>query len=116
MHGLNNKFLKKYPIFDAYKDNFLQFIKDKELIGNHVKFDLSFLNNELGFELSNKTTDIFEMAKEAYPKQLNTLSILNKRLKIEVKYPAYNSTLFDTLYILEIYKKLKNKQINNERT
>ncbi len=116
VHGLNNKCLKQYPTFAGYKDNFLQFIKDKELIGIHIKFDLSFLNNELGFELSNKTTDIFEMAKEAYPKQLNTLSILNKRLKIEVKYPAYNSTLLDTLYILEIYKKLKNKQINNERS
>ena len=116
VHGLNNKFLKKYLPFDAYKDNFLQFIKDKELIGIHIKFDLSFFNNELGFELPNKTADIIEIAKEAYPKQLNTLSLLNKRLKIKVKYPAYNSTLVDTLYILEIYKKLKNKQTNNERT
>ena len=63
VHGLNNKFLKQYPTFAAYKDNFLHFIEGKEIIGQNIQFDMDFINSELGFELPNKVTDTLEMAK-----------------------------------------------------
>lgn len=107
IHGLSNKFLKKYPTFELYKDEFLHFIEGKEIIGHYVHFDLDFLNNEVGFELPNKITDTLQMAKKIFPEHRNNLCTLIKRLKIKINTP-YNGALLDTLYILEIYKKLKN--------
>ena len=66
VHGLNNKFLKQYPIFAAYKDEFLHFIEGKEIIGHHVHFDMDFINREIGFEPPKKVTDTLEMAKKIF--------------------------------------------------
>ena len=109
VHGLNREFLKNYPAFETYKDSFLSFIERKELISQNIKFDLSFLNNEIGFELPNKITDTLEMAKKAFPEQRNNLSSLCERLNIKIKNSPYNGALLDTLQILEVYKKLKRR-------
>lgn len=109
VHGLNRKFLKNYPTFEDYKDRFLHFIDGKELISQNIKFDLKFINYELGFELPNKITDTLEMAKKAFPGQRNSLFHLRKRLNIKIKKSPYNGALLDALQILEVYKKLKKK-------
>ena len=85
VHGLNNKFLKNYPTFAAYKDEFLRFIEGKEIIGHNVHFDMDFINNELGFELPNKVTDTLEMARKAFPGQKNNLCALSERSKLKSK-------------------------------
>lgn len=108
IHGLDNDFLNDYPTFTAYKDEFLRFIEGKEIIGHNVQFDLEFLNNEIGFKLSNKVTDTLEMARKIFPDKRNNLSALKERLNIEIKNPAYNGALLDALYAYEIYKRLKN--------
>lgn len=107
IHGLDYKFLKNYPTFTAYKDEFLRFIEGKEIIGHHVYFDLEFLNNEIGFELPNKVTDTLELARNIFPGQRNHLCALSERLNIEIEKSPYNGALLDTLYVLEMYKKLK---------
>ena len=107
VHGLNNKFLKKFPTFAAYKDEFLRFIEDKQIIGHHVQFDMNFLNNEVGFELPNKVTDTLEMARKAFPGQKNNLCALSERLKIKIKNSPFNGALLDTLHVCEVYKRLK---------
>lgn len=107
VHGLNRRFLKNYPTFAAYKDCFLHFIEGKEIIGHHVYFDLEFLNNEIGFELPNKVTDTLEIARNIFPGQRNHLCALSERLNIEIEKSPYNGALLDTLYVLEMYKKLK---------
>ncbi len=108
VHGLNNKFLKQYPTFAAYKDNFLHFIEGKKIIGHHINFDMDFINSELGFELPNKITNTLEMAKKAFPGQRNSLFHLRERLNIKIKKSPYNGALLDALQILEVYKKLKD--------
>ena len=107
VHGLNNKFLKQYPTFAAYKDEFLFFFVGKEIIGHHINFDMDFVNNELGFELLNKMTDTLEMAKKVFPEQRNSLFALTERLKIKIKNSPYSGALLDALQMLEIYRKLK---------
>ena len=108
VHGLNNKFLKQYPTFEAYKDEFLHFIEGKEIIGHHINFDMDFINNEVGFELPNKITDTLKMARKTLPEQKHSLRALREHLKIKIKHSPYNGALLDTLYLWEIYKKLKN--------
>lgn len=110
IHGLDYKFLKNFPTFAAYKDEFLRFIEGKEIIGHNVQFDLKFLNSEIGFELPNKVTDTLEMAREVFPAQRNNLTALSERLNVKIKNSAYNGALLDALYALEVYKRLKNGQ------
>lgn len=110
IHGLDYKFLKNYPTFAAYKDEFLRFIEGKEIIGHNVQFDMDFINNELGFELPNKLTDTLEMARKAFPGQKNNLDALSERLKIKIKHSPYSGALLDVLYVCKVYKRLKNGQ------
>lgn len=112
IHGLDYKFLKDYPTFAAYKDELLRFIEGKEIIGHNVKFDMNFLNNEVGFELPNKVTDTLEMARETFPAQRNNLVALRKRLNIKIKHSPYNGALLDALYVYEVYKRLKILLLN----
>lgn len=116
IHGLNNKFLKNYPPFAAYKDEFLRFIEGKEIIGHNVQFDMNFINNEVGFELPNKVTDTLEIARKAFPAQRNNLCALSERLNIKIKHSPYNGALLDVLCVCEVYKRLKNSCSINERT
>lgn len=107
IHGLDSDFLKNYPTFPIYKNEFLHFIMGKEIIGHNVQFDLKFLNNELGFELPNKITDTLEMARKVFPNQRNNLTSLCERLDIKILHSPYNRALLDVLHMLEVYKKLK---------
>lgn len=107
VHGLNRRFLKNYPTFAAYKDEFLHFIEGKEIIGHHINFDMDFVNNEIGFELPNKMTDTLEMAKKVFPEQRNSLFALTERLKIKIKNSPFCGAMLDALRMLEIYRKLK---------
>ena len=107
VHGLNNKFLKQYPTFAAYKDNFLHFIEGKEISGHHVHFDMDFINSEIGFELPNKVTDTLEMAKKIFPDQKNGLLALTERLNIKIQHSPYNGALLEALYAYEVYKRMK---------
>jgi DNA polymerase-3 subunit epsilon len=115
VHGLNNKFLKNYPTFAAYKDEFLRFIEGKEIIGHHVQFDMNFINNEVGFELPNKVTDTLEIARKAFPAQRNNLCALSERLNIKIKHSPYNGALLDALYAHEVYKRLKTLLLNKRK-
>ena len=108
IHGLDYKFLKDYPTFAAYKDEFLRFIEGKEIIGHNVQFDMNFINNEVCFELPNKVTNTLEMARKAFSGQKNNLVALSVRLNIKIKHSPYNGALLDALYAYEVYKRLKN--------
>ena len=47
IHGLTDDFLSDKPLFkDVYQD-FLNFIKDSELLIHNAEFDIGFLNHEL---------------------------------------------------------------------
>lgn len=115
IHGLDYKFLKNFPTFAAYKDEFLRFIEGKEIIGHHVQFDMNFINNEVGFELPNKVTDTLEMARKVFPAQRNNLCALSERLNIKIKHSPYNGALLDALYAHEVYKRLKTLLLNKRK-
>lgn len=110
IHGLDYKFLKNFPTFATYKDEFLRFIEGKEIIGHNIQFDMNFINNEVGFELPNKVTDTLEMARKVFPAQRNNLCALSERLNIKIKHSPYNGALLDVLYVCEVYKRLKDEQ------
>ena len=42
-------FYRDKPTFSSVANNFLDFVKDSELVIHNAKFDLGFLNHELDF-------------------------------------------------------------------
>ena len=47
VHGLSNEFLADKPLFKDIAQDFLDFIRDAELIIHNAPFDVAFLNAEL---------------------------------------------------------------------
>lgn len=103
---LDNKFLKQYPTFNEIKDSFISFIKDKELIFYHTDFNIKFLQQELGFELNNKITDVLTLAKKIFPNNKHSISSMCLLLNITEGFNFPQNTLNGTMLILKIYKKL----------
>jgi len=90
IHGISDDFLSDKPFFkDVYKD-FLDFIKDSELLIHNAEFDIGFLNYELKLanldikieDHVNKITDTLSIAREKHPGQRNSLEVLTDRYQI----------------------------------
>ena len=47
IHGLNNKFLRKFSTFEKSAQEFLDYIGDSQLIIHNASFDLSMINASL---------------------------------------------------------------------
>lgn len=106
IHGLTYDFLKNYPTFSKIKKDFLSFIEGKALIAHNLPFEVSFLNSELGFELSNKMIDTLEIAKKAFPDTLCSLDALCKRFKISPKTIKEQGAMLDVMCLAKVYQKL----------
>ncbi|MDE2260831.1 MAG: DNA polymerase III subunit epsilon, partial [Betaproteobacteria bacterium] len=79
-HGLTTEFLKDKPRFTDVVDQFLEFVRDAELIIHNAAFDIGFLNHELkrmGREplstLCPQVIDTLMVARELHPGKRNTL-------------------------------------------
>ena len=47
VHGITNEFLADKPNFAGIADEFVEFIRDAELIAHNASFDINFLDSEL---------------------------------------------------------------------
>ena len=68
VHGFSTKYLSDKPKFLEVVDEFILFIKDKDLIIHNAPFDIGFLNHELKMikkEMisKNKIIDTLEIAR-----------------------------------------------------
>lgn len=85
IHGLNNKFLEKFPTFEKSAQEFLDFIEDSQLIIHNASFDLSMINSSLeriGKEIihSKRAVCTLEMSKKMFPGSKNNLNALCKKI------------------------------------
>ena len=91
VHGITNEFLADKPLFKDIVGEFLQFIKDAELIIHNAPFDLGFLNHELRLydqamgkvEDYSSVFDTLVLARKKHPGQRNSLDALCKRYGID---------------------------------
>ena len=108
VHGFTNEFLKDKKKFKDIAEEFLDFIKEKDLIIHNAPFDLGFLNNEL--KLANKTEikknkiiDTLILAKQKYPGQSNSLDALCKRFNIDLSRRTKHNAILDCELLREVY-------------
>ena len=111
IHGLSDDFLSDKPLFiDVYQE-FLDFIKDSELLIHNAEFDVGFLNHELKLaklELKiedhvSKITDTLSIAREKHPGQRNSLEVLTDRYQITGYDRSYHGALIDSEILADVY-------------
>ena len=111
VHGLSKEFLAVMPLFKDVAADFMNFIRDSELIIHNAPFDVAFINAELeqlGPEwgrLENfcKVIDTLKIARELHPGQKNSLDALCSRYGIDNSQRDVHGALLDAQILLDVY-------------
>jgi DNA polymerase III subunit epsilon len=111
VHGITNEFLKDKPRFPDVVNEFMEFIKDAELIIHNAKFDVGFINHELkllkqgwhSLDHYCQIVDTLKLARERHPGQQNNLDALCKRYNIDNTKRQLHGALLDAELLAEVY-------------
>jgi DNA polymerase III subunit epsilon len=110
VHGLSRERLAKEPTFAQIQSEFLEFVKDAELIIHNAPFDVAFLNMELTRVLYQQriadlcqVLDTLAMARQMHPGQRNNLDALCKRYSVDNSHREYHGALLDARILAEVY-------------
>ena len=109
IHGLSDDFLSGKPTFLDIVEDFLNFIKDSDLIIHNSKFDFPFINYEIesinnkSFSpMKNKIVDTLSLAKKIHPGQSVSLDALSKRYKVNIERKNHGA-LLDAEILAEVF-------------
>lgn len=116
IHGIDNFFLSKKPIFKDISDKFINFIFNSKIIIHNAKFDVGFINSELvkiGLKKINfyclKIIDTLKIAKKLFPNKHNSLDSLCSRFNIVSNRKKHNA-LLDCKLLAKIYLIITRKE------
>jgi len=109
--GLTLDFLRDKPRFETAIDEFLDFIRDAELVIHNASFDVGFLDYELSLAGAHygritdhaSVLDTLAMARERYPGQRNSLDALCRRLGVDNAHRKLHGALLDAELLAEVY-------------
>lgn len=111
VHGISSEFLADKPRFTDVAQEFVDFIRDSELIIHNAPFDVGFINAELK-QLGRKwgktedycsVIDTLMMAREKHPGQKNNLDALCGRYEIDNSNRDLHGALLDAQILLDVY-------------
>lgn len=110
VHGITLEFLQDKPRFNDIADEFLDFVKDAELIIHNAPFDVGFLNAELGRidrnnieGVSAGIIDTLKLAKDMRPGQRNSLDALCRHYGIDNSKRTLHGALLDAELLADVY-------------
>ena len=112
VHGITLEFIQDKPRFIDIVDEFLEFIKDSELLIHNAEFDVGFLNNELKLipgknslidQMTEKIVDTLQIAREKHPGQRNSLDALVQRYEVGGYDREYHGALLDSKILGDVY-------------
>ena len=109
VHGIRDEFLLDKPRFAEVAQEWLEFIRDAELLIHNAAFDVGFLDAELAFTAHGRVADharvvdTLAMAREKYPGQKNTLDALCKRLDVDNTHRELHGALLDARLLAEVW-------------
>ena len=109
IHGLSNEFLSDKSRFADIAQEFIDFIKDGELIIHNAPFDVGFINAELKLlgkkwgKIEDYCTvfDTLLLAREKHPGQKNNLDALCKRYEVDNSQRDLHGALLDAQILLD---------------
>ncbi|MFK7794346.1 MAG: DNA polymerase III subunit epsilon [Gammaproteobacteria bacterium] len=120
VHGISLESLQDKPKFYDVCEEFLDFIRDGELIIHNAAFDVGFLNYELkciDHKLKDiheicKVTDTLKEARKMHPGQRNSLDALCKRYEIDNSHRELHGALLDAQILADVYLAMTGGQVS----
>ena len=119
VHGITLEFLQDKPRFAEIAAEFLDFIRDAELIIHNAPFDIGFLNAELALldmapidTVCPAVHDTLVMAKELVPGKKNNLNALCERYGVDNSHRTLHGALLDAEILAEVYVAMTRGQEN----
>jgi DNA polymerase-3 subunit epsilon len=110
VHGLSLEFLRDKPRFADIAAEFLDFLRDGELIIHNAPFDVGFLDHELSLlgrpgvaQHCAAVTDTLRMARELHPGKRNSLDALCERYAVDNSARTLHGALLDAQLLAEVY-------------
>jgi DNA polymerase-3 subunit epsilon len=110
VHGISNEFLSNQPRFGAVVEEFLDFVREAELIIHNAAFDVGFLNSELNRAQRREVIgdicqvlDTLAMARQLHPGQRNSLDALCKRYGVDNSQREFHGALLDAKILADVY-------------
>lgn len=117
VHGLSSEFLSDKPKFAQIVDEFLEFIRDAELIAHNAAFDVGFINAELKrcgraplHECVESVRDTLLMARDMFPGKANSLDALCRRLEVDNSNRGLHGAVKDAELLAEVFIRLTRGQ------
>ena len=119
VHGLTTDFLAHKPKFFEIYEEFIDFIKDSELLIHNAEFDIGFLDNEIKLVSKDlvpvekevlKITDTLQIAREKHPGQRNSLDALVNRYDINGYDRELHGALLDSKILGDVYLSMTGGQ------
>jgi len=111
VHGLSREFLSDFPTFEGIVEEFLAFIGEDTLIIHNARFDMGFINMELGrlrrpdIPMS-RVVDTLQMARRRYPGAQASLDALCRRFEIDNSHRDLHGALVDADLLSAVYLEL----------
>lgn len=111
VHGLSREFLSDFPPFSGIVDEFLDFIAQDTLIIHNARFDMGFINMEMG-RLGrsdvpmDRVVDTLQMARKRYPGAQASLDALCRRFEIDNAHRDLHGALVDADLLAAVYLEL----------
>jgi len=111
VHGITAEFLRDQPRFADVAVEWLEFVRDAELVIHNAPFDVAFLDAELA-RLPEppgrvgdfcQVLDTLTLARQLHPGQRNGLDALCKRYSVDNSQRDLHGALLDADLLLEVY-------------
>ena len=120
--NISDSDLADAPKFSEVVEDFLDFIKDAEVVIHNADFDVGFINNELkiiGHSLKDirdicTVFDTLTHARKVYPGQKNSLDALSNRLDVIGYDRQFHGALLDAQILADVYLNLTGGQVKLE--
>jgi DNA polymerase-3 subunit epsilon len=111
VHGLTLEFLADKPRFADIAAEFLDFVRDAELVIHNAPFDVAFLDQELArltaapLDLASicRVTDSLALARHKHPGQKNNLDALCRRYQVDNSARQLHGALLDAEILADVY-------------
>jgi len=111
VHGISRADLENEPRFRDIVDEFLEFIRDAELVIHNAEFDVGFLEHELRLmqhpqpKITDHASvlDTLTLAREIHPGQRNSLDALCKRYEVDASQRDVHGALIDSELLARVY-------------
>jgi DNA polymerase-3 subunit epsilon len=110
VHGLTLDFLQDKPKFADVAHDFLDFVRDAELIIHNAPFDVGFLDYEMALldlqgiaQYCTPITDTLRMARDLHPGKRNSLDALCERYAVDNSARTLHGALLDAQLLAEVY-------------